>query len=306
MSIKIKNVTKFYGKQKAVSNVNFEIKSGEIVGFLGPNGAGKSTLMKIITGFIPPTEGDAYVKDLNVLEHTKEIRKLIGYLPEQNPLYLDMYIIEFLNFISGIYKIQNKSRRIDEVINLTGLEPEINKKIGALSKGFRQRVGLAQAIIHEPEVLILDEATSGLDPNQIIEIRNLIQNLGKEKTVILSTHIMQEVEAICDRIIIINKGVIVADDTRSTIYSKSTAKTKSLVVEFEKEIEEEKIKSIKGVIKLMNIQKNEYLIEFDTNTDIRPEVFKFAVNTDNAVISLQQKAKSLEQVFAEITSEKKE
>ena len=220
MSIKIENITKLYGSQKALDNVSFEIKSGEIIGFLGPNGAGKSTLMKIITGFIAPTSGNIFVNDKNILENAIEIKNNIGYLPENNPLYLDMYIIEYLNFVAGFYKIDNKKERIKEVIGLTGLEPEIHKKIGALSKGFRQRVGLAQAIIHNPDFLILDEPTSGLDPNQIIEIRNLIVNLGKEKTVMLSTHIMQEVEAICDRIVIINKGSIVADDTVINIQKK--------------------------------------------------------------------------------------
>jgi ABC-2 type transport system ATP-binding protein len=218
MSIKINNVTKIYGKQKALDNVSFQVNSGEIVGFLGPNGAGKSTLMKIITSFIPPTEGDVYVNGLNVLEHQKEVKKLIGYLPEQNPLYNEMYIVEFLNFVAGLYNIKNRVERIDKIIQLTGLEPEIEKKIGALSKGFKQRVGLAQAIIHDPKILILDEPTSGLDPNQIIEIRNLIKELGKEKTVLLSTHIMQEVDAICDKIIIISNGKIIADDTTENIH----------------------------------------------------------------------------------------
>ncbi len=301
MSIKIQNITKLYGKQKALNNVSFEVKSGEIVGFLGPNGAGKSTLMKIITGFIPPTEGDVFVKDLNVLEQTKEVRKVIGYLPEQNPLYLDMYIIEFLNFIAGIYKIKNKIRRIDEVIDLTGLEPEINKKIGMLSKGFRQRVGLAQAIIHDPEVLILDEATSGLDPNQIIEIRSLIQNLGEKKTVFLSTHIMQEVDAICDRIIIINKGNIVADEDRSNIHTKSSAGKKTLQVEFENKIDENNIKLIDGVNNIISLDKNNYIIEFEQSKDVRSAVFRFAVDNNNAVLSSVIKEKTLEQLFSEIT-----
>lgn len=305
MSIKIQNITKLYGKQKALKNVSFEVNSGEIVGFLGPNGAGKSTLMKIITGFIPPTEGDVFVKDLNVLENTKEVRKLIGYLPEQNPLYLDMYIIEFLNFIAGIYKIKNRIQRIDEVIALTGLEPEINKKIGALSKGFRQRVGLAQAIIHDPEVLILDEATSGLDPNQIVEIRSLIQSLGKHKTVFLSTHLMQEVEAICDRIVIVNKGVIVADEKRSDIHNKVFSQKKTLSVEFEKNINQKDIRNLPNVQNIIKLDNRKVLIEFDASKDIRQTIFKFAVDNENVVLAMQIQEKTLEQLFGEITSEKR-
>lgn len=301
MSIEIKNVTKIYGEQKALDNVSFSIKSGEIVGFLGPNGAGKSTLMKIITGFIPPTVGDVYVKGLNVLEDSYEVRKFVGYLPEQNPLYTDMYIVEFLNFIAGLYKISNKSGRIDEVIEITGLLPEINKKIGALSKGYRQRVGLAQAIIHNPDVLILDEATSGLDPNQIIEIRSLIQNLGKEKTVLLSTHLMQEVEAICDRIIIINKGKIIADENRQGLKKHGLQNKKALMVEFEKEMDEQLLRNIEGVKGVVRIKTKEFIIEFDEKSDIRSGVFKTAVETGNSVMSMAIKEKSLEQLFNEIT-----
>ncbi|HOZ30478.1 MAG TPA: gliding motility-associated ABC transporter ATP-binding subunit GldA [Bacteroidales bacterium] len=304
MSIKVKNITKIYGAQKALDNVSFEVRSGEIVGFLGPNGAGKSTLMKIITGFIPPTAGDVFVKDTNVLENNMEIRRIIGYLPEQNPLYTDMYIIEFLNFVAGIYKIKNRVQRIEEIIEITGLEPEINKKIGALSKGYRQRVGLAQAIIHDPDVLILDEPTSGLDPNQIIEIRNLIQNLGKKKTVLLSTHIMQEVDAICDRIVIINNGVLVADDITKEIHIKGKSETGTLLVELMKPINEKEFKSISGVKKIMSLEKNKYIIEFNSANDIRQDVFKLAVKLDNVVLSLQIKEKSLEQVFNELTSGK--
>ena len=207
MSIIVENITKLFGKQKALDDVSFQIKTGEIVGFIGPNGAGKSTMMKIITGFIPPNSGNVKVNDLDILENSIQIRKNIGYLPESNPLYQDMYVKEYLEFVAGIYKLGKIAKtKIEEVIQITGLEPEMKKKIGALSKGYKQRVGLAQAIIHDPNVLILDESTSGLDPNQIIEIRKLISELGKKKTVLLSTHIMQEVEAICNRVIIINKG----------------------------------------------------------------------------------------------------
>jgi ABC-2 type transport system ATP-binding protein len=304
MSIKIQNITKNYGTQKALDNVSFEVKSGEIVGFLGPNGAGKTTLMKIITGFIPPTAGDVFVKEMNVLENHMEIRRTIGYLPEQNPLYTDMYIIEFLNFVAGIYKIKNRIQRIEEIVEMTGLEPEINKKIGALSKGYRQRVGLAQAIIHNPEVLILDEPTSGLDPNQIIEIRNLIQNLGKKKTVLLSTHIMQEVDAICDRIVIINNGILIADDYTVDMHIKGKSETGTLLVELMKPIDEKEIKAINGVKKVMSLEKNKFIIEFNAANDIRHDIFKLAVKLDNVVLSLQIKEKSLEQVFNELTSGK--
>ena len=253
MSIKVQNITKIFGTQKALDNVSFEIESGEIVGFLGPNGAGKSTMMKIITGFIPPTNGEIFVNDKNIVEFQNYIKLIIGYLPEQNPLYLDMYVLEFLNFIAGIYSLPNKKSRISEVVELTGLIPEMHKKIGALSKGYKQRVGLAQAIIHDPQVLILDEPTSGLDPNQIIEIRNLIQDLGKSKTVLLSTHIMQEVEAICDRILIINKGIIVADGTTKTIQAKLKDKVKSLDLETLNPIDTKKLKLIAGVLAVRDL-----------------------------------------------------
>ncbi len=305
MSIKVQNITKLYGAQKALDNVSFEIKSGEIVGFLGPNGAGKSTLMKIITGFIPPSAGDVFVNGKNVLENQMEIRSILGYLPEQNPLYSDMYIVEFLNFVAGIYKIKNRVVRIEEVVALTGLEPEINKKIGALSKGYKQRVGLAQAIIHDPDVLILDEPTSGLDPNQIVEIRNLIQNLGKEKTVMLSTHIMQEVDAICDRIIIINNGVLVADDNTEEIHTKGKSGTGTLLVELMSAMSEKDFKTIAGVKKVISVENKKYIIEFDAKSDIRQDVFNLAVKHNNVVLSLQIKEKTLEQVFGELTTRKK-
>lgn len=221
MSIEVRNVVKIYGEQRALDDVSFSIQAGEIVGLLGPNGAGKSTLMKIITCFIPPDSGDIKVNGLDIFEESLEVRKKVGYLPEHNPLYLDMYVKEFLEFVAGIHHLGGSTKnRIREMIELTGLEVEQNKKLGALSKGYRQRVGLAQALIHDPEVLILDEPTSGLDPNQIQEIRHLIRDIGKEKTVMLSTHIMQEVEAICDRAIIIHKGKIVADDSLSILASK--------------------------------------------------------------------------------------
>ncbi|HOK39329.1 MAG TPA: gliding motility-associated ABC transporter ATP-binding subunit GldA [Bacteroidales bacterium] len=301
MSIKINNVTKIYGKQKALDNVSFQVNSGEIVGFLGPNGAGKSTLMKIITSFIPPTEGDVYVNGLNVLEHQKEVKKLIGYLPEQNPLYNEMYIVEFLNFVAGLYNIKNRVERIDKIIQLTGLEPEIEKKIGALSKGFKQRVGLAQAIIHDPKILILDEPTSGLDPNQIIEIRNLIKELGKEKTVLLSTHIMQEVDAICDKIIIISNGKIIADDTTENIHKNFNKNSIELKVEFSEKISIEELKKIQGILEIEFLGLNTYLVRTDISKDLRKEIFDFAVKNNNPVLSIQVQETSLEKVFNELT-----
>jgi len=238
MSILISNVSKVYGEQYALNRVSFEVKKGEIVGFLGPNGAGKSTMMKIITCFIPPTEGDVSVCGFDIWNESIEVRKRIGYLSESNPLYYDMYVREFLEFIAGIYQIKNRKQRIEEVIEMTRLEIEQHKKIGALSRGYRQRVGLAQALIHDPEVLILDEPTTGLDPNQLVEFRELIRQCGKKKTVLLSTHIMQEVEAMCNRVIIINRGNIVADNTMQELKEKVTSIKK---IKKEKELSLEEI-----------------------------------------------------------------
>lgn len=302
MSIQVNNLTKIYGEQKAIDSINFEIKTGEIVGFVGPNGAGKSTTMKILTGFIPPSSGEAKINDLDLVEQSLEIRKNIGYLPEHNPLYLDMYVKEYLEFVAGIYKLGSKTKdRVKEIIEQTGLTVEQNKKIGALSKGYRQRVGLAQALIHNPSILILDEPTSGLDPNQIIEIRNLISEVGKEKTVMLSTHIMQEVEAICDRIIIINKGKIVADDSIETIYKHSKDQLITIVVEFDKETSKEQLEAIELVDKVAKIDEKNWLIQSNSTEDIRPNIFNFAVKSDLAVLSMQKKEKSLEEVFQELT-----
>ena len=302
MSIQIKGVTKIFGEQKALDNVSFEIQNGEIVGFLGPNGAGKSTLMKIITGYIPATEGDVFIDGKNILEDPIKIRRKLGYLPEQNPLYFDMYIVEYLEFVAGIYGIKNKKSRIDEIVHLTGLEPEINKKIGTLSKGYKQRVGLAQAIIHDPEVLILDEPTSGLDPNQIIDIRNLIKNLGKEKTVILSTHIMQEVEAICDRILLIKKGVLLANDKAENFSHLADSAISTLLVEFKDEIPENDIKLIKGIKAIKHIEPKHFAIEFNSSKDIREDISKLALAKGTIVLGMQIKEKSIEEVFAELTN----
>ena len=302
MSIEVRNITKVFGEQKALDNVSFDINNGEIVGFLGPNGAGKSTLMKIITGYIPATEGEVLINGMNILENPIEIRKRLGYLPEQNPLYFDMYIVEYLEFVAGIYGIKNKKARIDEIVSLTGLEPEINKKIGTLSKGYKQRVGLAQAIIHDPDVLILDEPTSGLDPNQIIEIRNLIKNLGKEKTVILSTHIMQEVEAICDRILLIKKGVLLANDKAEDFAHLNSDSISTLLVELYGELSENDFAQIKGIRNVRKQSPTLFAIEFSKSNDIRKAVFNLAVQKGLAVLSMQEKEKSLEEVFAELTN----
>lgn len=302
MSIEVRNITKVFGEQKALDNVSFDINNGEIVGFLGPNGAGKSTLMKIITGYIPATDGEVLINGMNILENPIEIRKKLGYLPEQNPLYFDMYIVEYLEFVAGIYGIKNKKARIDEIVSLTGLEPEINKKIGTLSKGYKQRVGLAQAIIHDPKVLILDEPTSGLDPNQIIEIRNLIKNLGKEKTVILSTHIMQEVEAICDRILLIKKGVLLANDKAEDFAHLNSDSISTLLVELDGELSENDFAQIKGIRNVRKQSPTRFAIEFSKSNDIRKAVFNLAVQKGLAVLNMQEKEKSIEEVFAELTN----
>ncbi|MEZ5198262.1 MAG: gliding motility-associated ABC transporter ATP-binding subunit GldA [Bacteroidales bacterium] len=300
MSIIVENITKLYGKQKALDDISFTIGAGEVVGLLGPNGAGKSTMMKIITCFIPPTSGNVLVNGFNIFEHSLEVRKHVGYLPENNPLYVDLYVEEYLEFVAGIYKLKNKKERVAEMIDITGLEIEKNKKIGALSKGFRQRVGLAQAMIHDPSVLILDEPTSGLDPNQLLEIRNLIKKIGKEKTVMLSTHIMQEVEAVCDRAVIIDKGHIVADDSTKNL-SSGTSKMQVIKVEFNKSIDKALLMALKGVSNCRQLKNGLWEIDTDTNNDIREDIFKLAVENDVAVLSMQKAEKRLEEVFQQLT-----
>jgi ABC-2 type transport system ATP-binding protein len=303
MSISVQGITKLYGEQKALNNVSFEVKTGEIVGFLGPNGAGKSTMMKIITGFIPASSGKVLVNGTDVGTDNPEIRKKIGYLPENNPLYPDMYIREYLGFVASVYKLGRlKKKAIDEIISVTGLTPEQNKKIGSLSKGFRQRVGLAQALIHNPEVLVLDEATSGLDPNQIVEIRNLIREAGKEKTVLFSTHIMQEVDAICDRIIIIDQGVIKADEEKNNIYSRLKKTLQVIMVEFDNNPSETALKSLPNVKSASHVKDNLWQIEAEGEEDIRPLIFSFAVSNKLTVLSLQKKESNLEEVFRHLTS----
>ena len=296
MSVVVKNISKVYGEQKAVDNVSFEINKGEIVGFLGPNGAGKSTTMKMISCFIEPTSGRASVCGIDVLENPIAVKGKIGYLPESNPLYYDMYVKEYLHFVAGTYKIKDKKKRIAEIIELTGLGKESHKQIGQLSKGYKQRLGLAQAMIHDPEVLILDEPTSGLDPNQLVDIRKLIRDIGKEKTVILSTHIMQEVEAMCDRIIIIKNGEIVANETVADIHHK---KNQQQVVKF-------KIKGIlsESIFKDFEIEalnNNFYKIKRKEKTDLREIIFNLCVKHNVLLLHLELEENNLENVFMDLT-----
>ncbi len=304
MSIITHDITKHYGTQVVLDNVNINIGKGEVVGLLGPNGAGKSTLMKILTGYIPPTTGTASVHGHDVLFESEEIKKIVGYLPENNPLYLDMYIKEYLEFIAGIHKLGKETRgRIHEMIEITGLGPEQNKKIGTLSKGYRQRVGLAQALIHNPEVLILDEPTSGLDPNQLLEIRDLIKGIGKEKTVILSTHIMQEVEAVCNRAIIINLGKIIADGSTAQL---SELKSHDIVaVEFASPTTEKLLLSIPGVARAVKTNDLSWKLHSKPGEDIRPRINKFAVDHNLTLLSLHREDYNLEQVFQELTGKGK-
>ncbi len=301
MSIKVSNVTKTYGKQRALDNVSFEVNASEIVGFLGPNGAGKSTMMKILTCFIPQTSGTASVCGYDVTEQSLEVRKNVGYLPEHNPLYLDMYVKEYLEFIAGLHHVKNVKQRIDEMIAMTGLQVEQKKKIGALSKGYRQRVGIALALIHDPKVLILDEPTTGLDPNQLAEIRNLIIEIGKEKTVLLSTHIMQEVEAVCNRVIIINNGQIVANEATAVLQNSQTANKQLITVEFDKETTRNSLKNIEGVFDAKLIKGNTWQIEAHTEKDIRTDIFQYAVKNGLAVLTLHKEEQRLEDVFKHLT-----
>ncbi|MGB0896108.1 MAG: gliding motility-associated ABC transporter ATP-binding subunit GldA [Flavobacteriaceae bacterium] len=297
MSISVKNISKHYGSQKALNDISFNIKKGEIVGFLGPNGAGKSTLMKILTTYIPSTKGEALVNNFNVNSEQKNVQKCVGYLPEHNPLYLDMYVKEYLAFNANIYRIDK--HRINDVIQLTGLSPEAHKKIHQLSKGYRQRVGLANALLHNPDVLILDEPTTGLDPNQLVEIRELIKNVGKEKTVFLSTHIMQEVEAICDRVIIINKGELVIDSPLSELKQNQE---QLIEVEFDYRIEDILLKRLPHVTKAINTFGMTWEISFDTNEDMRPLIFDFAAKNELKILKMDTKNSTLETMFRELTT----
>ena len=298
MSIKVENITKIYGEQKALNDVSFEVGAGEIVGFLGPNGAGKSTMMKILTCFIPQTSGKASVCGFDVETQSLLVRKQVGYLPEHNPLYLDMYVKEYLEFIGGLHKVDDIRARVKHMVELTCLQIEQNKKIGALSKGYRQSVGLAQAMIHDPKVLILDEPTTGLDPNQLEEIRGLIKNIGKEKTVMLSTHIMQEVEAVCDKVIIINHGEIVANDTTNKL---KQVEQQSVIVEFDGEASRTAIKSIAGVKEAKSTEGKTWIVMGATDVDLRKSLFDYAVKNNLSILSLQKAENKLEDIFKSLT-----
>lgn len=301
MSVTVSHLTKVYGEQKAVNDISFEVATGQIAGFLGPNGAGKSTTMKILTGFIPPSAGKASVCGFDAMEQPLEVKRRVGYLPEHNPLYPDMYIREYLEFAARVHNMKGFAKRIDDMIEQTGLVPERKKKIGQLSKGYRQRVGLAQAMLHDPEVLILDEPTSGLDPNQLAEIRQLVRKLGEEKTVILSTHIMQEVQALCDRAIIINKGVLVADDSIGALQARSKDST-VVQVSFKEAADRTQFESIKGVMEVRNLDDTQLLIRYVGEGDIREILFKKAVEHNLTLLSLQEEKQSLEDVFRQLTN----
>lgn len=297
MSIEVNNISKLYKDQKALNDVSFKVNDAEIVGFLGPNGAGKSTMMKILTTYIEASEGSAKVNGFDVSQDKKGVQKSVGYLPEHNPLYTDLYVKEYLNFNANVYGTPKS--RIDEVIELTGLTPEAHKKIGQLSKGYRQRVGLANALLHNPEVLILDEPTTGLDPNQLVDIRNLIKNIGKEKTVFLSTHIMQEVEAMCDRVIIINKGEVVADKYLKDLRE---GQEQVIIVEFDYRVEDAFLQRLPKVSSVKNTYDFVYEITFSTKEDMRSHVFDFAHDNELKILQLNQKNASLESLFRELTS----
>ncbi|WP_116786910.1 gliding motility-associated ABC transporter ATP-binding subunit GldA [Flavobacterium psychrotrophum] len=301
MSIEVKEISKSYGEQKALDAVSFSINKGEIVGFLGPNGAGKSTLMKILTTYLAADNGTASVNGSDVTTAQKAVQKSVGYLPEHNPLYLDLYVREYLAFNADVYHVSKN--RIEEVIQLTGLTPEAHKKISALSKGYRQRVGLASALLHDPEVLILDEPTTGLDPNQLVEIRGLIRNIGKNKTVFLSTHIMQEVEAICDRVIIINQGKIVTDKKLNNLV-KDDKQLQVIEVEFDQPVTAEALQTIPELTDSTNLKDNIWVLTFTADKDMRPAVFDFAHDNNLKTLQLTLKGKNLETVFREMTKKK--
>lgn len=301
MSIIVNNLVKEYGTQRAVSDISFEVNKGQVLGFLGPNGAGKTTTMKIITCFIPQTEGRVEVCGYDVEKDAIEVRRRIGYLPEHNPLYKDMYIKEYLNFVARLHRTPNLTKRVAEMIEMTGLEREQHKRINALSKGYRQRVGLAQAMLHDPEVLILDEPTSGLDPNQIVEIRNLIRNIGKEKTVIFSTHIMQEVQALCDRVIIINRGQIVADDPIDRLRER-IKKEAVVTVEFSQSVTQKQLATLPQVRRVESDGKNRWKLYSDEKKDIREEVSKFASANQLTLLEIKKEEVSIEDVFRKLTN----
>jgi len=300
MSIEVKNLLKVYGEQKAVNDISFKVGKGEIVGFLGPNGAGKSTTMKIITGYLEKTSGEAFVCGMNVADQPLETKKKIGYLPELNALYYDMYVREYLGFVAEIHKVENQKSKIESVIELTGLTIESKKRIGQLSKGYKQRVGLAAALIHDPEVLILDEPTSGLDPNQIVEIREVIKKQGKDKTVLFSSHILQEVEAICDRVIIINKGELVADDKLSNLRQHSSS-SNTVKVNFKESIDKSWLEQLAAARSINKIDANNWQLATDNPEQLRKQIFELALQHNLNIVSLQSDNQSLEDVFRSLT-----
>ena len=304
MSIIVNNLSKTYSDQKAVDSISFEVKKGEILGFLGPNGAGKSTTMKMLTCYIPPTSGNATVCGFDITQQSLDVRQKIGYLPENNPLYYDMYVKEFLEFalkVNGQKSMANSNQAIKNAIDLVGLEVEQHKKIGQLSKGYKQRVGLAQALIHDPEILILDEPTSGLDPNQLADIRHLIKELGKEKTILFSTHIMQEVEAVCDNVVIINKGKIVANDKTSNLQTRLAGEV-LIEVEFENMVSETELNKIENIHAIEKISDTNFILHGKESTQLRKNIFAFAVSKNNALLTLKQETRSLEDIFQQLTN----
>ncbi len=301
MSISVNKLSKHYGSQKAVNEISFTVNKGEIVGFLGPNGAGKSTTMKMITGYLEADSGDIEVCGIPVLMDCADTKKKIGYLPEANPLYAEMYVREYLGFIAGVHKIQDASSQIEEVIQTVGLTPEANKKIGQLSKGYKQRVGLAAALVHNPEVLILDEPTSGLDPNQIIEIRDVIRKLGQNKTVLFSSHIMQEVEAICDRVIIINKGNIVADDRLQNL-QRSLTGAQFVTVEFKAVVDIDLLRNLKDIIEVKNVQNSIFSIQCSNAETVKKQLLQLSIEKNIDIVSLQSESQNLESVFKSLTT----
>jgi ABC-2 type transport system ATP-binding protein len=300
MSIEVSNLTKIYGDQKAIDGISFRVDKGEIVGFLGPNGAGKSTTMKVITGFIRPNAGEAVVCGIPVRDRLLETKRRIGYLPEANPLYYDMYVREYLDFIAGLHEISAKKKRIDEVIQTVGLGPEKTKKIGQLSKGYKQRVGLAGALIHDPEVLILDEPTSGLDPNQIVEIREVIKRLGKHKTVLFSSHILQEVEAICDRAIIINKGILVADNLLGNLRTQANSNT--VKITFKEDVKAQWLEQLEGVTSVKNTDPPHWELQCHDPVVVKKQLLELALQNNLNIVSLQSESQSLEEVFRSLTN----
>ena len=303
MSVTVNALTKLYGTQKAIDALSFSINKGEIVGLLGPNGSGKSTTMKILTCFLPQSSGEATVCGYDVAKNSNEIRRIVGYLPENNPLYLDMYVKEYLSYVGGIYKVPNLSKRIAELVELTGLGVEQHKKIGQLSKGYRQRVGIAQTLVHNPEVLILDEPTTGLDPNQLVEIRKLIQEISYQKTIILSTHIMQEVEALCKRVIIVNQGKLVADAPTEQLQNQTN--TQNLVeVSFDGAVQKSQLEKINGVLKAQNIGANKWLVSAKTSQDLNGLLFDFAVQNQVRILNMNKQENSLEDAFRNLTTQK--